>query len=41
MKVWMEVKAGEGGRDSRLFLQDLKRMYTRYCAVQGWDLECL
>lgn len=27
----LELRAGEGGQDSRLFLQDMSRMYDTYC----------
>jgi protein subunit release factor A len=37
----LELRAGEGGDDSCLFLRDMVRMYTAYCASQGVGMECL
>ena len=41
MKAILEVRAGEGGQDSRLFVQDLRRMYERYFDARGWSYDCL
>lgn len=41
MKVIIEVRAGEGGQDSRLFIQDMRRMYEKYFDACGWTHDCL
>ena len=40
-EVLVEIRAGEGGEDSRLFVQDMFTMYSAYCAKSGLNLECL
>ena len=35
----VEVRAGTGGDEAALFAADLYRMYTRYAAGKGWDVE--
>ena len=40
-KVILEVYAGEGGTDSKLFAKDMIKMYTSYCSKSGWTVECL
>jgi len=39
--VILEVKAGEGGAESALFVGDLLRMYLRYAERRGWATEVL
>ena len=39
--VILEVKAGEGGEESALFVSDLLRMYLRYAERRGWKTEVL
>jgi peptide chain release factor 1 len=39
--VILEVKAGEGGDESALFVGDLLRMYLRYAERRGWTTEVL
>jgi peptide chain release factor 1 len=39
--VILEIKAGEGGEESALFVGDLLRMYLRYAELQGWRTEVL
>jgi peptide chain release factor 1 len=39
--VILEVKAGEGGDESALFVADLLRMYLRYAERRGWKAEVL
>jgi peptide chain release factor 1 len=39
--VIVEIKAGEGGDESALFVGDLVRMYLRYAERQGWKAELL
>ncbi len=39
--VILEVKAGEGGDESALFVGDLLRMYLRYAERRGWKTEIL
>jgi len=40
-KVILELIAGEGGDDSKLFLKDMAKMYEGYCKAEGVALECL
>ena len=35
----MEIRAGTGGDEAGLFAADLLRMYTRYAAQRGWEVE--
>lgn len=37
----VEVKAGEGGEESALFVGDLLRMYERYAERMGWQTQIL
>lgn len=37
----LEIKAGEGGEDSRLFARDMVKMYDLYCSRQGMVMEYL
>ena len=39
--VILEIKAGEGGEESALFVGDLLRMYLRHAELQGWRTEVL
>ena len=39
--IMVEIRSGEGGTDSKLFLEDIKRMYACYCAKKGFEMECL
>jgi peptide chain release factor 1 len=39
--VIFEIRAGTGGDEAALFAGDLYRMYTRYFAAQGWEVEVL
>lgn len=39
--VIFEIRAGTGGDEASLFAGDLYRMYNRYFAEQGWDVELL
>ena len=39
--VILELKAGEGGEESALFVGDLLRMYLRYAERRGWRTEVL
>ena len=39
--VILELKAGEGGQESALFVSDLLRMYLRYAERRGWSTEIL
>ena len=40
-KVILEIHAGEGGTDSKLFSKDMVKMYSSYCTKNNWDMECL
>ncbi|MCH7529148.1 MAG: PCRF domain-containing protein, partial [Candidatus Marinimicrobia bacterium] len=37
----LEIRGGTGGQEAALFAGDLYRMYTRYAALKGWDVEVL
>ncbi|MFB4313165.1 peptide chain release factor 1 [Actinomadura sp. 21ATH] len=39
--VILEIKAGEGGEESALFVGDLLRMYLRYAERVGWKTEII
>jgi len=39
--ILLEVRAGEGGMDSRLFMRDMGKMYYDYCRRIGASMECL
>jgi peptide chain release factor 1 len=39
--VIFEIRSGTGGDEAALFAGDLYRMYTRYFAEQGWEVEVL
>jgi peptide chain release factor 1 len=35
MKAILEIRAGEGGEDAKLFIFDMLKMYSRYCDRSG------
>lgn len=37
--VMVEIRAGTGGDEASIFAGDLYRMYTKFCATQGWQTE--
>jgi len=37
--VMVEIRAGTGGDEASIFAGDLYRMYTKFCANQGWQVE--
>lgn len=37
--IFIEIRAGAGGDEASLFAADLFRMYSRYAAAQGWQVE--
>ncbi len=37
----VEIRAGTGGQEASLFAADLYRMYTKYAANKGWDVELM
>ncbi len=39
--VILEVRAGTGGDEAALFAGDLFRMYQRYAAIKGWQVEII
>ena len=39
--VILEIRAGTGGDEASLFAGDLFRMYERYAAAQGWEVEVI
>jgi len=40
-KLILEIRSGEGGSDSKLFLVDMVKMYKVYASRIGANLECL
>jgi protein subunit release factor A len=40
-KLILEIHAGEGGKDSQLFIKDMSKMYSAYCKKIGATWECL
>ncbi len=40
-KLILEIRAGEGGKDSKLFIKDMALMYENYCNKIGLSWECL
>jgi peptide chain release factor 1 len=39
--IFLEVRAGTGGDEAAIFAGDLHRMYTRYAAERGWQVEIM
>lgn len=39
--ILLEIRAGEGGQDSKLFMTDMAKMYSSYCSHIGAVMECL
>ncbi len=39
--IYLEVRAGTGGDEAAIFAGDLFRMYCRYAANQGWQVETM
>lgn len=39
--IFLEIRAGAGGDEASIFAGDLYRMYTRYAANQGWQVELI
>lgn len=37
----IEIRAGEGGKDSRNFVQQLAETYERLCDIEGWTFDRL
>ena len=37
----IEIRAGSGGEEAALFVQDLLGMYTNFCGLMGWHTELL
>ncbi len=37
----IEVRAGTGGDEAALFVEDVFRMYTKYCENKGWKIEVI
>jgi len=35
----MEIRAGEGGNDSKLFIKDMAKMYVAYASVMGFGCD--
>jgi len=39
--ILLELRAGEGGMDSKLFMRDMAKMYSYYCNHLNASMECL
>ena len=39
--IILEIRAGTGGDEAALFAGDLFRMYQRYAAIHGWEVEII
>ena len=39
--ILLEIRAGEGGEDSKLFMIDMAKMYAGYCGRLNATMECL
>jgi len=39
--IYLEVRAGTGGDEAAIFAGDLFRMYSRYAANRGWQVEVM
>jgi len=39
--VIMEIRAGTGGDEAAIFASDLFRMYSRYAAERGWNIDII
>ncbi len=37
--IYLELRAGTGGDESALFVEDIFKMYSRYADKQGWKVE--
>ena len=37
----LEIRGGTGGDEAAIFAGDLFRMYSKYCDIKGWHLDCL
>jgi protein subunit release factor A len=40
-KILLEIRSGEGGTDSKLFIKDMYKMYVSYAKKNNMELECL
>jgi protein subunit release factor A len=40
-KLVLELRAGEGGDDSKLFMRDMIKMYMAYATKNQLSMECL
>jgi protein subunit release factor A len=39
--ILLEIRSGEGGMDSKLFIKDMAKMYYDYCVILNASMECL
>ncbi len=39
--IIVEIRAGTGGEEAGMFAADLYRMYSRYAALKGWQVEVI
>ncbi|MBU0485024.1 MAG: peptide chain release factor 1 [Proteobacteria bacterium] len=39
--ILLEIRAGTGGDEAALFVNDLFRMYSKYAEMQGWKVEIM
>ena len=40
-KIILEIRSGEGGDDSKLFIKDMFKMYVSYAKKNNMEVECL
>ena len=40
-KIFIEIRSGEGGRDSKLFIKDMAKMYMSYGKKLSVNMEYL
>jgi protein subunit release factor A len=38
-KIILEIRAGEGGTDSKMFAKDMARMYESYASKMGFSVD--
>lgn len=37
--IILEIRSGEGGNDSKLFIKDMAKMYTAYAAKMNFNVD--
>lgn len=41
MKIYIEIKAAEGGNDAKLLVEDQKNIYQKYCYKNNLSIEVI